>query len=156
MAVQLIETTQRIRKFLHGVRDAPEDVVRIASFLDRIRGIFDHVKNLVEQQFSDLRLPGSPIYILAALEKYEKTLKTLESFLFKTKRPFGREHRVQNTWASMNFASRRGTIQELQNQIRDAIMDLQLAILGNMWELQYYSSSFDRIKPTDTLQDAPD
>ena len=57
--------------------------------------------------------------MIRELEKCEKTIKQLESLVSKAKESLGHQQRVQRTWASMRFALGKGTIQELQIQVRN-------------------------------------
>jgi ABC-type transporter Mla subunit MlaD len=154
LAIQLLETTQKIRSFLHDVRDAPKEIIRLTELLDQLHGTLDNVKSLLEQQYLVLRLPGSPVHMIRALENCEKTMQQLESVVKKAKESFGHQQCVKRTWASMRFASTRETIRELQDQLRDAKADLQGAISSNTWQLQYRTSSFDKVELTNIAQDA--
>ena len=141
LAIQLVQTTQKISKFLHGVRDAPKEIIKLTELLDQLHGTLDHVRSLLEQQYLILRLPGSPVYMIRELEKCEKTIKQLERLVSKAKELHGHQERVQRTWASMRFALGKGTIQELQGQVRDAKTDLHFAMSSNTLQLQYYTFS---------------
>ena len=141
LAIQLVQTTQKISKFLHGVRDAPKEIIKLTELLDQLHGTLDHVRSLLEQQHLILRLPGSPVYMIRELEKCEKIIKQLESLVSKAKESLGHQQRVQSTWASMRFALGKGTIQELQGQVRDAKTDLHFAMSSNTLQLQYYTFS---------------
>ncbi|KAL2039706.1 hypothetical protein N7G274_007565 [Stereocaulon virgatum] len=97
LAIQLLETTQKIRSFLHDVRDAPKETIRLTELLDQFHGTLDHVKSLLEQQYLVLRLPGSPVHMFRALENCEKTVQQLESLVKKAKESFGHQQCVKRT-----------------------------------------------------------
>ena len=40
LAIQLVQTTQKISKFLHGIRDAPKEIIKLTELLDQLHGIW--------------------------------------------------------------------------------------------------------------------
>jgi integrase len=137
LAIQLANTIQQISKFLRNVHDAPKEVVRLVDMLDQLHGTLDHARQLIEQQFIILRLPGSPEFITKALENCEKQVKALERFANQARKGFDDQHKLRRTWASMKMVVKRQDLDDIQGRLRDAKMDLQFAISGNSWQLQY-------------------
>ncbi len=142
LAIQLGQTVQKINSFLRNVEEAPKEVVRLIETLDQLHGTLDHVRELLEQQFLVLRLPGSPLFITRALENCEKHISELTSISNDTSRSFGHQQKVRRTWASMRFVVKKQDLKDIRCRLRDAKMDLQSAISSNSWQLQYERRRF--------------
>lgn len=63
LAIQLANTVQQVSKFLRNVQEGPREVIKLIEILDQLHGTLDHVRQLIEQQFLVLRLPGSPEFL---------------------------------------------------------------------------------------------
>ncbi len=112
-------------------------MVGLIEVLDQLHGTLDHVRQLIEQQYIVLRLPGSPEFITKALENCEKHVRTLEIIAEKAKKSLHDQPKLRRTWASMKSVFKRQDLDDLQSRLRDAKMDLQFAISSNSWQLQY-------------------
>ena len=139
LAIQLVETGEKISNFLKSVQDAPNEVIRLGQTLDQLNSTLKQVSYLLEQQYQVLRLPGSPVFITNALKNCENTIMRLEGAIEKAKRSIGHHNRINRSWAAMRFVSRKEEIREMQDQIRDTEAGLQTAVLSNSWQLQYIS-----------------
>lgn len=149
LAIQLVETGEKISKFLTSVHDAPTEVIKLGQTLDQLNSSLKQVSYLLEQQYLVLRLPGSPVFITNALGNCEKRLKMLEDVVQKAKILMDHRNRVQRSWAAMRFVSKKEDIQEMQTQLRDAEVGLHTAILNNSWQLQYISQAVHHLEPAD-------
>lgn len=136
LAIQLVDTVQVISKFLKNVQDAPKEVLGLIETLDQLHGTLDHVRQLIEQQFLVLRLPGSPTFISKAMENCEKQIIALETFLGEAKRSFERQRMLRRTWASLKVVAKKQVVEDIQCRLRNAQMDLQIAFSCNSWQLQ--------------------
>ncbi|CAD6581412.1 MAG: hypothetical protein ASARMPRED_000606 [Alectoria sarmentosa] len=141
LAIQLVETGEKISKFLTSIQDAPSEIIKLGHTLDQLNGVLKQVSYLLEQQYLVLRLPGSPVFITNALENCEKRIKALEDVIQKAKKSMDHRGRVQRSWATMRFVSKKEDIQEMQSQLRDAQAGLQTAMLSNSWQLQMHHIS---------------
>ena len=137
LAIQLVETGEKISKFLSSVQDAPSEVTKLGQTLDLLNSTLKQVSYLLEQQYEVLRLPGSPVFITNALGDCETRIKTLENVIQKANISMDHRNRVHRSWAAMRFVSKKEDIQEMQSQLRDAQFGLQTAMLSNSWQLQY-------------------
>ena len=136
LAIQLVETGEKISKFLSGVHDAPSGVSKLGQSVDQLNSTLKQVSYLLEQQYLILRLPGSPIFITGALENCEKRIKALEDVIVKAKTAIDQRNCVHRSWAAIKFVSKKDDIREMQSQIYDAQVGLQTAMLSNSWQLQ--------------------
>lgn len=50
LAIQLVETGEKISKFLSSVRDAPNEVTKLNQALDQLNSTLKQVSYLLEQQ----------------------------------------------------------------------------------------------------------
>ena len=137
LAIQLLETGEKISKFLTSVQDAPSEVSKLCQTVDQLNGTLKQVSYLLEQQCLVLRLPGSPVFITNALENCEKRIKTLEGVILKAKTAMDHKNRVHRSWAAIKFGWKKEDVREMQNQLHEAEAGLRTAMLSNSWQLQY-------------------
>ena len=137
LAIRLVETGEKISKFLTNVQDAPSEVSKLGQTVDQLNSTLKQVKYLLEQQYLVLRLPGSPVFITNALENCEKRIKTLENVIWKHKTAMEHKNRLHKSWAAIKLVWRKEDIREMQSQFRDAEALLRTAMLSNSWQLQY-------------------
>ena len=136
LAIQLVDTVQEIKKFLKNVQDAPKEVLRLLETLDQLQGTLDNVRQLIDRQFLVLRLPGSPAFIIKAMENCEKQIKALETVVWKARQSLEHQHMLRRTWSSMEVVAKKHDIEDIQCRLKDAKMDLQFAVSSNSWQLQ--------------------
>lgn len=139
LAIQLFEIAQETSKFVKGIGNAPSELIRLGETLDQLGSVLGYVRQLLEQELLVLRLPGSPIFILEALQNCERGLKPLKDIAKKAKEA-PNDYRTKRVWKSLRFVMKKEHIEELQSQLRDAKSDLQFAVSANSWQLQYDSS----------------
>lgn len=137
LAIQLVETGEKISSFFASVQDAPSEVISLAQTLDQLNSTLNQVSYLLDQQYLARRLPGSPVFMTNALKNCEKRMRTLESVTLKAKTAMDHRSRVHRSLAAMRFVSKKEDIREMQSQLRDAEAGLQTAMLSNSWQLQY-------------------
>ena len=136
LAVQLIGTVQSISEYLRTIHDTPSELFALIETLDQIQSNLNQVHYLIEQQFSNRCLPGSPVFILNALRTCERRVKTLENLVDEIRESLGDRHLMKRTWASLNMRMKKARIQELQSQLNDSMSGLQFAVSNNIWQLQ--------------------
>ncbi len=136
LAVQLAGTVTSVNDYLRAIRDAPSELVALIETLDQMQSNLNQVHHLVEQQFSDGRLPGSPVFILKALQTCKKRVETLGGLTDEIKGSLDNRRLIKRTWASLNVRTRKTRVQELQSQLNDAMSALQFAVSSNVWQLQ--------------------
>ena len=149
LAVQLVDTVQEIRDFLRSVQNAPNELIKLVETLEQLHSTLSQVKHLLEQQYSILRLPGSPVFMESALQNCNRKISTLEKAINKAKVSIARQSLVKRTWATMKLVSKKEDIQQMQSQLLHAETGLQTAMLSNSWQLQYMHPAVDRLKLTD-------
>ena len=140
LAIQLVETGEKISKFLTSVQDAPNEVVKMGQTLDQLNSTLKQVSSLLEQQYLTLRLPGSSIHIMNALQNCEKRIRTLDGVIQIAKTNMDHRNRLYRSWTAMKLVLKKEEIREMQTQLRDAEAGLQTAMLSNSWQLQYFKS----------------
>lgn len=136
LAIQLVETVQEMRDFLRSVQNAPNELIKLVETLEQLHGTLTQVKYLLEQQYSMLRLPGSPVFMENALQNCNKKISTLEKIVNEAKVSFARQSRVKRTWAAMKLVYKKEDIQKMQTQLLYVETGLQTAMLSNSWQLQ--------------------
>ena len=136
VAIQLVDSVQKVSKFLKNVQGAPKEVLKLIETLDQLQSTLDNVRQLIETQFLVLRLPGSPTFIIKAIENCEEQIKVLEAFVNTARKSFERQSRLRKSWASMKVVSKKQDIEDIHCRLRDAKMDLQFALSSKSWHLR--------------------
>lgn len=136
LAIQLVDSVQEARTFLKDVRNAPNELVRLDETLDQLSSVLRYVRTLLEEQLLSLRLPGTPTFILDALENCARKMGPLKSLVDEARVSTGQRRSVQRAWGSAKVALKKEDLRQLERQLGDAKSDLQLAITGNLWHLQ--------------------
>ena len=136
LALQLLDSVQEARTFLKDIQNAPKELIRLGETLAQLDSVLGYVSNLLEQQLLTLRLPGTPTFIIGALRDCARRMEPLRTIIHEARVPVSQARRMKRAWASTKLASKKEDLQQLERQMRDAISDLQLAITGNLWQLQ--------------------
>ena len=140
LAIQLFEIVQKTNNFIKDLRNVPGELTRLCENLDQLGSLLGNVKQLLEQQFLISRLPGTPIFIMSALQQCSRALEPLKKIVDEAK-DASNGHRSIRTGKSLRHVMKKEHIQELLSQLRDAKFDLQSAVLNNSWQLQYVINS---------------
>lgn len=81
LGIQLAESVQKIRKFLRGIKEAPEELQRLIAKIDLLHDIFSYVNALIEQQRDMPSHHGLIPLFAGALRACETSVNRLESEL---------------------------------------------------------------------------
>lgn len=134
--IQLASIVQTLNEFVRLIHDAPNELVSLIETMDLMQGNLRQVHYLFEQQFSDSSLAGSPVYILNALKVCERRVEAQRPWVEEIKRSLTTRHLMKRTWASMSLRPKKTQLSEMQFQLRDAMTNLQFAVLNNQWHVQ--------------------
>ena len=136
LAIQLAGSIQTINKFLRTIRDAPSELVALIETMDLMQSSLNQVHYLIEQQFSDPSLIGSPVFILNALRLCEKRVEVQKTWVEEIKTSLTNHRLMKRTWANMNIRPKKTQLSEMQGQLREAMANLHFAITNNQWHIQ--------------------
>lgn len=132
LAIQLFETVQETTKFVQDISNAPTELTRLCETLDQLGSVLSYVRQLMDQQLLVPHLPGSPLFILEALQNCDRDLQPLKEIVNKAKEA-SNDFRARKFWKSLKFVMKKEQLQELQSQLKDAKSDLQFAVSANSW-----------------------
>lgn len=135
-AIQLASIVQTLNEFVRLIHDAPNELVSLIETMDLMQGNLRQVHYLFEQQFSDSSLAGSPVYILNALKVCERRVEAQRPWVEEIKRSLTTRHLMKRTWASLSLRPKKTQLSDMQFQLRDAMTNLQFAVLNNQWHVQ--------------------
>ena len=137
LAAQLFTTVESITEYLRTIRDAPSDLIALIETLEQMQSNLNQVRYLLEQQFSEKRLIGSPVFILNALRTCEKRVEMLSRLVDEVKESLGNRRVMKRTWASLNVRKENTRVQKMRSQLNESMAGLQSAVANNIWELQF-------------------
>ena len=128
LTVQLISTTRDILTFLKEIKNSPDELHGTIEVLQQLRRNLEVVKCLVEEQSSCVDLPLSIESIHDALEKCESKVKEVEQYLNKFKGVIDCPSQVGKKWASFKLVLKKREIKGLQDKLKSARSNLQMAL----------------------------
>ena len=131
LTVQLISTTRDVINFLRAIRDSPEELRSTIECLDQLRGNFEEVQSLVEEQTSCVYLPSSIENISHALRICESKIGLVELCVSKFNKIHKGSSSARKTWSSFKHVLNKGEIQRLRDQLESATKSLQSALTIN-------------------------
>jgi hypothetical protein len=144
LAVQVLDTVQKTSGFVKDIRIAPGELLELSESLIQLELVLYEVNLLLHQRYMVLRLPGSPILLLRALEECERRMKPLQAIIEDAKNTKEHKSCAQRTWASFKLVAKKERLRELRMYLRDASFDLSTAISVNSSKLQSVLKLFHR------------
>ena len=136
LGIQLGSTVKEINDFVRTVRDAPDEVLRLAETLEQLLEILKQVHILLERQDSISTVPDSFTIIASALQGCERRVKKLEALVTRVKKSLNGQHRYQRAAAALRSVLKKDEILDLRHQLHEDVAALQLSISINSAHLQ--------------------
>lgn len=136
IAIQLLESTNRIRNFLRSVENAPQDLQRVANFLDRLSTLLGEVQDLLDMQASiqDQLFPASGV-IRTFLQSCKESLAPLQAKVDKySKSPAS--NRLRRRQMDLRAALNAGDLRNLEMHLQQEINSLGAALSVNGLRIQ--------------------
>ena len=137
LSIQLASIVKEANAFLRGIKNAPQEVLRLLDSLSQLELMLGQVNALVEQHHTHDSLHDSIECMGHALKRCEASTRKLNAMVKRLQASFGRQHWVQRKWASLKAILEKEDIERLRNEIYEDEASLQMALLINMSRLQY-------------------
>jgi hypothetical protein len=136
IAIQLLNSTNTIRTFICGVKNASQELLRVSSLLDRLGGIFQIVVDLLDQQalLTD-QLISVPDSIYRCLQRCEESIVPVQEIVdrYSSSQTSNRLRRLQ---AEVRAALKAGDVRSLEIRLQQEIEILSLALVTNGTRIQ--------------------
>ena len=136
IAIQLLNSTNTIRTFIRDVKNAPQELLRVASLLDRLGGILQIIVDLLDQQalLNDQLFPV-PDSIQGCLRRCEESIVPLQEIVdkYSSSKTSNRLRRLQ---ADVRAALKAGDVRSLEIRLQQEIEILSLALVANGTKIQ--------------------
>ena len=136
IAIQLLNSTYTIRTFIRDVKNAPQELLRVASLLDRLGGILQIIVDLLDQQalLNDQLFPV-PDSIHGCLRRCEESIVPLQEIVdrYSSSQTSNRLRRLQ---ADVRAALKAGDVRSLEIRLQQEIEILSLALVTNGTKIQ--------------------
>jgi len=136
LALQIPPTIQSITEFLRTIKEVPDELTTLIETMDQMQANVNQVRGLMEQQFSEARLAGSPMLLLNALKACERNIKALGLLVEQVKDGLGAKNVKKRAWTNMSIQSKKARLRELESHLRAAMSNLDSAVLYTSWQLQ--------------------
>ena len=136
LSLQLSKTAQEISALLTSIRKAPKELAGLIESLDGLRNILQQIHVSLDRQKENLQMIKSSECISGALNTCERKLKPLQELSDKYATSLGCQNRSLQTLTSFKLVMKEDTIGKYVDQLREAKLDLHLAITSTIWESQ--------------------
>ena len=136
LTLQLAGTAHGIRKFLSGIRNAPNEIADVLELLGCLEGNLKSVQILLDLQSSITGTPQISVCVIQSLRTCEKKIILLELFVNKLNKTSCHRYLTRKAWTSMRMVSRMQDLNSIRYQLRDAVAALQLALSINSTYIQ--------------------
>lgn len=81
LAIELAGVAHSITAFLRTVREAPHELLTLIDTVDQMQSNLTQVHDLMQQQYSEARMPGSPVFVLKPLELCKSRIEALNKMV---------------------------------------------------------------------------
>lgn len=132
LALQLVQTVQDVNDFLKSLKEAPQEVSRLAENLDYLQEILQDVSNIAEMQSLQINIPVPSSTMNTALNRCKKEIGYLETVLSKAKVGYGSKQKLVRKWNSLKFVVKTKDVKEFEDRIRYSIQLLMLSMTANL------------------------
>ena len=136
IAIQLLNSTNTLSTFIRGVKDAPQELLRVASHLDLLGGILQIVVDLLDQQaLLEDQLIAVPESLHKSLQRCEESIVPLRKIVdrYLSSQASNRLRRLQ---ADFKAALKAGDVRILEIRLQQEIEILNLALVANGTRIQ--------------------
>ena len=136
LTIQLAGTVQAMRKYLRDVRNAPAEICFLVNLLDQLHSSLNYIRDVFDLQDNIHHAPPVLSCVTCALRDCEKTVSAVEKIINESRAKLVRRHPLHKVWASMRAASKREDLKVVQEQLRDSIAALHMALSINSTHVQ--------------------
>lgn len=134
LALQLVGSVRDIRRFLHGMSEAPEELKRLMDLLEQLEIILEQVGLLAQRQRGNTRVERTSVMtgVLRAITTCQKKLELLEGVVKATKDVKASSNRVTRTLGSFKLVCKKTDIRWIEQQLNEAVNLLSLTMMANL------------------------
>ena len=136
LTFQLVGTVKKTRKFLKEVQNAPKQITRLVDTLSRFESMLVAAQGIVEQQKNMKDLPCSINVISDALQLCKSTVEKLDTSVDALKAYFKDHRGGRKTWASFKTVMKQDEVEQIHEQVKEAMRNFQCALGVNANYLQ--------------------
>lgn len=136
IAIQLLNSTNTLSTFIRGVKDAPQELLRVASHLDLLGGILQIVVDLLDQQaLLNDQLIAVPESVHKSLQRCEESIVPLQEIVDRYLSSQA-SNRLRKLHADFKAALKAGHVRMLEIRLEQEIQILNLALVTNGIKIQ--------------------
>ncbi|KZF20330.1 hypothetical protein L228DRAFT_250007 [Xylona heveae TC161] len=147
LALQLIESIDKIQKFIKSLKKAPEHIRSISGSLEDISDVLDAIRE------DQLVYEGNKS-IKKALLRCEKCINDIRTIIETLEPGFSSTHRISRVWTAIQTSRADEDIQKIERRLEAAKTTLGLAQNSSLKSLMIvqHQEVLKRISPTDSLK----
>ncbi|KAH8745426.1 hypothetical protein F5882DRAFT_387549 [Hyaloscypha sp. PMI_1271] len=149
LSIQLVESVQKIRRFLHHVSEAPKELQRLLDLLEQLELIFQNIRMIIGQQphyhyhhqYHRSDLDGDvAASVWKATKMCERDLSRLEKVIEAAKVSPKSKNRATKSFESFRLACKKRDIEEFEMHLQQAIGVLNLTMTMNLMAIHTQST----------------
>jgi hypothetical protein len=122
LAIQLVDSVRKIRRFFRTLKDAPEELGRLLDLLEHMELMLENIGKLVDPD-SDI----SPS-VLKAIHTCENALNKLDALIQKVKRNSSAQSPMKRSLGFFRLACKKQEVEEIEKQLDRAVGSLNMAM----------------------------
>ncbi|PMD20159.1 hypothetical protein NA56DRAFT_186417 [Hyaloscypha hepaticicola] len=137
LALQLVSSVRDIRRFLHSMSEAPEELKRLMDLLEQLEFVLEQVGLLAKRERGNTRLEGTSMMasVLRAITTCQKKLELLEGVVKATKDVKASSNRATRALGSFKLVCKKTDIRWIEQQLNEAVNLLSLTMMANLTHL---------------------
>ena len=125
LALQLVESTQKILNFWDSIQHAPEEIDEIKLDLEYLRNVLEQIGNEAQHQ------PSSALAV-STLNLCSKKINAVRSLTVRFESKLKCSGISTRKWSALRVVLRREKIEKVQNSLSSIKATLALAVLNNV------------------------
>lgn len=136
-SIQLVETVHKANKFLKEMRNASEEIRKLADRIEELECILVIIDGLIKRQNAMKNLDECNDILMRAVERCNSKVAALDSYTKTIEGFYKRRGRVNQARASVKTVMRKEELRQLTEDVEAARSMLREALGANTLYLQY-------------------
>ena len=136
LGIQLVGTVKEASKFVHSVRNAPDELSTLGYSLDQFHLMLKKVMDLIEQRGKCEGLPGSTDLMECAVRNCESNVTKLGNLVDRLQKRLRHEGKLRTAWASLSSVVKKDELEQYRSWIQGDLTALNTAVALSAYELK--------------------
>lgn len=130
LAIQLVDSSLKLYKFLETIQGAPSEIVRLQEMVLQLHSILKGAQDVLEQQNKQEHVPPPDQSLYSALKSCQSKVKTLEDYITKIQRN-AVQRGIQRVWGKVKIPFEQDHFAKINGQVQEACQIMNTALATN-------------------------